>query len=125
MGKSQVISFRLYADDPAEGAALEILEALQRDGFTPRQIITDALLHRDGVTPEMFRRRYDAPMPTLDISPLEALLRDFLGEIKEAVRTGELSFSDNVEEDHGRGGGNLTDGESRLIASYKKRVGVR
>jgi hypothetical protein len=41
---SEVISFRLNQDNPREAQALEVLRTLCSDGYSIRQIITDALL---------------------------------------------------------------------------------
>src|SRR5438067_9828157 len=46
---SQVISFRLDDTDPNEAQALTVLEQWQAEGFTPRQIITTALLKAEGL----------------------------------------------------------------------------
>lgn len=41
---SVVISFRLNPDNPREAQALEILRNKQSEGFSPRRVLTDALL---------------------------------------------------------------------------------
>jgi hypothetical protein len=40
---SEVISFRLNPDNPREAKALEILRGKQSEGFSSRQVLTDAL----------------------------------------------------------------------------------
>lgn len=56
MTNSKVISVRLHPSYETEGLALEIFEALTNQ-FSPREIITDALLRLNGITPEMFREK--------------------------------------------------------------------
>jgi len=41
---SKVISFRLNPDNPREAQALEILKTKQAEGFSSRQVLTDALI---------------------------------------------------------------------------------
>ena len=41
---SEVISFRLNPENPREAQALEILRAKKSEGFSSRQVLTDALI---------------------------------------------------------------------------------
>ena len=47
---SKVISFRLDPDNPREAMALEILRDKQREGFSSRRILADALISLEGKT---------------------------------------------------------------------------
>ena len=59
--KGKHYSFRLHPDIPEENDAIIILEALKKDGFNIRQIMTDAILTAGGKRPEMYHRN-NAPV---------------------------------------------------------------
>lgn len=120
--KSQVISARLHPSDPYEKKALEIFEARKAEGWTPRDIITDALLRSEGFSPEMFRSEgrmqsalaeLEAKLGALDAleelpSQLTALQHaiegSIIGLLKDLKRSspGEFRrFAEHDEDEHG------------------------
>lgn len=118
--RSRVLSARLHPDEEHEARALEVWDALQQQGYNPRQIVTDALLHASGHTPEMFRRdgRIDTVIDALEerlehLKPLdqidhkldlllerfEASIAEVLRSIKRADPDGLRRFAGRQEED--------------------------
>jgi len=55
--ESRVISARLHPKEPHEKIALEIFNQMINGGYSPREILTDAILRLGNVEPEMFRER--------------------------------------------------------------------
>lgn len=80
--KSTVISIRLNPANKEDKRVLDILYALHERGFTPREIITDAILRAEGHTPEM----YHDVEGQVTRPVLESLLSDFAREIVESLR---------------------------------------
>jgi hypothetical protein len=80
--KSKTYAFRLHPDDEREQIAMEIIERLLSEDWTMRQIMTDAILHADGRTPEMFRGIDD----TMTKGYLETQLSDIANHIISELR---------------------------------------
>jgi len=98
--ESVPIAARLKMDVPEERAALEVFTRLKDQGYTPLQIITDALNRLGNNAPEMFHTEDD---PTI-ISIINELRNDMvrmLSEIKRAdpVRLREYANSEEDELD--------------------------
>lgn len=116
--RSRFIGLRLHPDNEQEAEALKILDALIKDGFTARQIFTDALLKLGKRKPEMFQdytKQVTKPY-------LEALLEDFarhlLGEMRSMSFSSVQSETDNdtpLTEDEDK------DYEKNLVAGYLAR----
>lgn len=65
--KSRVISARLNPEFAEERAALKVFDDLVEQEYSPRQIITHAILQANGYTPEMFHKeRSDAVVVALE-----------------------------------------------------------
>lgn len=79
--KSEVISVRLHPDNPREREALQAFRQWQQQGYTPREIITDAILARAGFKPEMFDES-----GLLTRATMENLLTDFASHIVEQFK---------------------------------------
>lgn len=133
MGKSVVISFRLFADDEREGLVLAQFERLKNDGFTVRDIVTDAVLNRAGFKPQMFRSRGDMPHISIsqddvrkavkmELSELETLLTEFMQEIKQSIRRGGVTLSADESADEKI---DLDETQQALVRSFLARKGRR
>ena len=48
---SRIVSFRMDENDPTERQALDVLDRLLGEGFETRQIMTEALIRAEGLTP--------------------------------------------------------------------------
>lgn len=111
MTNSRVISVRLNAGDLVEQEALAIYDDLVGQGYSPRQIFTDAILRLAGMTPEMFSERQ---LTVMDIATrLNAIrnelialrseqadgLRELMKKMKAADPSGFRSFANEADED--------------------------
>lgn len=85
--QSRNISIRLHPSDEHEAKAIEILDRLNAEGFSNRQIITDALLRADGVTPDMFRQGGDGISVAFLLERIEGMLTNAVKEMLEAMPT--------------------------------------
>lgn len=85
--KSKVISARLNPQFEQERKALEIFEQWVSEGFTPREIMTNAILNAAQFKPEMFRER-GARGNNLGeiIGTLESLRDSLVGDIKSVMQ---------------------------------------
>lgn len=120
--KSVNVSIRLHPDDPYEAKAIEVLEALQAQGFSNRQIIADALNHAAGHTPVMFKASDDRVTPFL----MERLLKDFAQDLLAQI--GTLPAAGSGETTPKRPFGNGDDEEddaflSNLVKGHIRRSG--
>lgn|SRR5512138_661323 len=99
--KSRVLSARLHPDDRYEREALDFVDQLLGEGYNMRQIITDAILHRQGVRPEMYRddRREMAGIAEINakldaiLSALEDQLPALLRSIRQSDPEGLRRFA--------------------------------
>lgn len=71
-------SVRLNPINEEDRLALEIIERLEKQKFTFKQIVVDAILRADGHTPEMFAKTADTQGM---LSRMEVLLEQFAQEI--------------------------------------------
>lgn len=115
--KSRVISIRLNPVDEYEAKALAYLDDLIAQEYTPREIITDALLKRAGKKPEMFRREktintllarldtYTEYMPDISqkldaiLDMIETRIDDMLRNIRDADPAGFRDFASEEDQD--------------------------
>lgn len=79
--ESRVISARLHPKESHEKIALEIFDQLIDGGYSPREIITDAILRLKNIEPEMFRERGERIDD--DISTTLRFIKDELIAIRE------------------------------------------
>lgn len=133
--QSRVISARLHPSDEYERAALQVFDGKIADGFTPRQILTDALNFAAGHTPDMFRRegRIDGATEKLEtlvrqlnpedldmrlselLSAFEQRIETFLKSLRSTDPTGFKRFADSQEDDE-------LDLDEEFIKNAKKAV---
>jgi hypothetical protein len=117
--QSRVISARLHPADEYERAALKTFDEKVDEGFSPRAILTDALNHAAGRTPEMFRRegridsaveRLESELQKLESGNMDAMLEklmmllegkltEFLKSIRSTDREGLQRFANSEDED--------------------------
>lgn len=107
--KSRVISARLHPAYEKERDALEVFDTLTQQGYSPREILTDALLYVAGRTPEMYDResRLAETMESIE-GKVGALSDLFLGRMEEllvAIKNtdpeGLRQFANHRHEEHG------------------------
>lgn len=91
--KALHIQCRLHENVDYEGEAIAYFRARIQDGYTPRQIITDALLRAADFRPEMFPQ--DSGRVTF--GKIENLLSDFAQEIIRSLRGSNLRSVDTSE----------------------------
>ena len=91
--KSRVISARLHPENEEEKRALNILEKKIKEGYSVRQIITDALIRADGYTPEMFSGSISVSQ-----GQLERTLEDFADYILQQISEKGFSVQSKVDE---------------------------
>lgn len=90
--KSEHIQCRLHEDVEYEGEAIAYYRKQISDGYTPRQIVTDALLRAAEFHPEMFPQ----DKGRVTFGKIEHLLSDFAQEIIRSLRGTNLrSVSDS------------------------------
>lgn len=103
--QTKVISARLNREFEEEARALEIFEEKVNDGYSPRQILTDALLRAGGYTPDMFRRGgiENASDLTTKIDELYHMFASSIGDILKAVKRSDVQkfrqFANSEAED--------------------------
>ena len=104
---SEVISFRLNPENPREAQALEILRIKKSEGFSSRQILTDALIgvvtdkeelkiiefntaleQVQGLIESLKSNNHDQSQSTSPQSRVGALNDNFLNSVKIAVKPG-------------------------------------
>lgn len=98
------ISFRWHDSDEYEARAIQIYRQLIEDGYTPRQIFSEALLRAEGYTPEMFRQQNADPNASRLINRMEDLFTDFakemLGKLEQAgVQARQSSTTEESADD--------------------------
>lgn len=79
--QSVVISIRLHPDDPLEADALRIIKEWQNQGYSNREIITNAILRAEGAKPEMYSEK---PTP-VSRDALKETLQEFAQYIIDNV----------------------------------------
>lgn len=115
--KGVFVAFRLHPDNEMEREAMAIYESLQKQGFSPRQIGTDALLRLANKKPEMFQdysKQVTKPY-------LEALLEDFASHILQEVRTLGLSTQAPTHNETPLTEDSDSEYEKNLVAGYMAR----
>lgn len=81
--KAIVRSVRINPDTSKEDAnMLAIIEQLERDGFTFKQIVQDAILRSAGHTPELYSRNSGVFI----LDSIEGMLSKFANEVISTVR---------------------------------------
>jgi len=104
---SEVISFRLNTDNPREAQALEILRTKQSEGFSSRQVLTDALIgmvtdkeqikiiefntaleHVQGMLESLNSGNHDQMQSTRSQPQVVGLKDNFLNSVKITARPG-------------------------------------
>lgn len=103
--ESRVISVRLHPDDQHESEALVVFDDLRAQGYTPRQIMTHALLHVSGHTPEMFRHESlpDGALNTINVrltqiaDMIEGSMGQLLHNVKQADPEAFRRFANHDE----------------------------
>lgn len=115
--QSRVFSVRLHPSDPKEKQAIEIIDALMDNQYTMRQIVTDAILHRDGASPEMFKDNGNA----LTLSAMEDLLTDFAAHIIREMMLKNIAVQDNLPLESGSTQEHDDEMASNMAAAYMSR----
>lgn len=82
VSKSKNYAFRLHPNDQREADAMEIIEALKEDGFTLRDIMTDAILRAGGRKPEMYRHTDDSISRGYIETQLEGIASHIISELR-------------------------------------------
>lgn len=115
--KSRFIGVRLHPDNDYENRALEIFDGLVKEGYSPRQIFTDAILRLTKHKPEMF-----ADFANQVTKPyLEAILSDFAREIIQAMGERVVIQSSPSEYETGITEDEDTDYAKNLAANFLNR----
>lgn len=92
VSKSKTYAFRLHPDDIREADAMAIIEKAVEDGYTLREIMTDAILRAKGHTPEMYRQADDK----ISKGFIETILEEFAVHIvSELKANGRIVPSDD------------------------------
>jgi hypothetical protein len=91
--KSQHIQCRLHPDTEYEENALAYYNQKLSEGFSPRQIITDALCRSANFTPDMFPQ----DKGRVTVGKIENLLADFAHEIMRSIDSRPLRQSPQSE----------------------------
>lgn len=119
MGKSLHIQCKLHEDIDYEAEAVAYYREQLEAGYTPRQIVTDALVRAAGFSPEMYAQ-HEKGGGRLTVSSIEQLLADFANEIKQSFKGHSLRL--NVDEDNPQSDA-ITDEEfaRNIAANYMAR----
>lgn len=94
--KAIIKSARLNPINPEDKAALDIIKKLEKQGYSFKQIVVDAVLLADGRTPEMFAKTADTQGV---LSRMETLLEQFAQEIIHSRPQGGIGIPDEPGED--------------------------
>lgn len=135
--KSRVVSARLHPEHEYEGAALDILDALIAQGYETREIITDALLHMEGRTPEMYHRERDVnevldslqdlPTITQKIDNLSDFITHRIAELLSNIkREDPAAFRDFANDEDDTGGFDpafMENAKKAARKTFKQRFG--
>lgn len=105
--KAIIKSARLNPINPEDKAALDIIKKLEKQGYSFKQIAVDAILHRNGYTPDMFSKTGD---PQGLFAQIETLLEQFAQEIIHSKSTGGVSITPDDEGDDTRLARNFAQG---------------
>lgn len=116
--KSVSVSIRLHPGDEHEARALQVLEELESQGFSRRQIIADALNRAAGHTPEMFSQSSERLTPIFIERMLKEFAQDLLAQIgtlpaAQPGSTAKRPFGNGDEEEDDAFLGNLVKGHLR------------
>lgn len=115
-------SLRLNPAYEEDLAAIEHLDRMIEQGYSARQIVTDALCRASGLVPEMFSRRDDM---TMLYANLESLLSNFAGEIIKAVqqRGARAVYREEDERNDGEDGTWVRNFARGFIARQQQALG--
>jgi hypothetical protein len=130
--ESRVISVRLHPDDQHEGEALNVFDDLRAQGYTPRQIMTHALLHVSGHTPEMFRHESlpDGALNTINVrlghiaDMIEGNMAQLLHNVKQADPDAFRQFANNEQQgEYDLGDDFIRNAQKAARKTFKQRQG--
>lgn len=114
MAKSEIYSFRLHPSDDRERDAIEIIKQLQAEGWSVRDIVTDAVLYAKGRTPEMYKYSDDHISRGYIENTLEGFAQHIISELRtngfvtsESEQGKQTPFGNDEDEDMAR---NLANG---------------
>lgn len=95
--KAEHFSLRINPDSSSfEKEFLRILHERKADGFSVKKTIIDAVLAREGFTPEMFAD--GLPLPSMMLAKLERMFDDFAKHIVNSIqRDGITAVSQQMQ----------------------------
>jgi hypothetical protein len=79
--RSRHIQFRLHPDIEEEAKVLELLDYWNKEGYSNRQIFTDAVLRSQGYTPEMFGQGGDGLTIPMLLHRIEETVANAIKEV--------------------------------------------